>query len=259
MPNTIIQTQQLARLMSPLWKVDFLLCNSPQWARASLPRFLDHTRRHTTLGRTRSDAWSARRRDLYLATHNTHNRHPCPRWDSDPQFQQASGCRPTPRPRGHRDRRRSLKVYCKSCRYDNIDRTARLALNVHTHVKHSHLQRFLCECKLLKNGKREGFKVFSALPSLLRLRHLDGRCSIVPTSQIHASAMLLLPNVRGCLRWSLAQHSCPNPSDGFPVEIRGPYSAQVRLLHSTYTSSRAHLASCSTHTEVKRLGPLTCI
>jgi hypothetical protein len=30
--------------------------------------------RHTTLGRTALDEWSARRRDLYLTTHNTHNR-----------------------------------------------------------------------------------------------------------------------------------------------------------------------------------------
>ena len=36
--------------------------------------FLDHTRRRTTIGRTPLDEWSARRRDLYLTTHNTHNR-----------------------------------------------------------------------------------------------------------------------------------------------------------------------------------------
>jgi len=29
------------------------------------------TLRHTTLGRTPLDEWSARRRDLYLTTHNT--------------------------------------------------------------------------------------------------------------------------------------------------------------------------------------------
>ena len=36
--------------------------------------FLDHTQRRTTVGRTPLDKWSARRRDLYLATHDTHNR-----------------------------------------------------------------------------------------------------------------------------------------------------------------------------------------
>jgi len=32
------------------------------------------TLRHDTFGRTPLDEWSARRRDVYLATHNTHNR-----------------------------------------------------------------------------------------------------------------------------------------------------------------------------------------
>jgi len=41
---------------------------------SSFLRFLDHTRRRTTIGRTPLDEWSARCRDLYLITHNTHNR-----------------------------------------------------------------------------------------------------------------------------------------------------------------------------------------
>ena len=50
-------------------------CDSPHWARASsFTRFLDHTERRTTVGRTPLEEWSARRRDLYLTTHNTHNR-----------------------------------------------------------------------------------------------------------------------------------------------------------------------------------------
>jgi len=40
----------------------------------SFLRFLDHTQRRTTVGRTPLDEWSARRRDLYLTTHNTHDR-----------------------------------------------------------------------------------------------------------------------------------------------------------------------------------------
>jgi hypothetical protein len=50
------------------------LRDNPQCARASFTRFLDHTQRRTTVGRTPLDEWSARRRDLYLTTHNTHNR-----------------------------------------------------------------------------------------------------------------------------------------------------------------------------------------
>jgi hypothetical protein len=71
--------------------------NSPQWSRVSaFTRFLDHTQRHTTVGRTPPDEWSARRGDLYLTIHNTPNRHSCPLWDSKSQSQQASGRRPTP-------------------------------------------------------------------------------------------------------------------------------------------------------------------
>jgi len=53
----------------------FIWLDSPQWAMASsFKRFLDHTQRRTTVGRTPLDEWSARRRDLYLKTHNNHNR-----------------------------------------------------------------------------------------------------------------------------------------------------------------------------------------
>ena len=36
--------------------------------------FLDHTQWHPIVGRTSLDEWSARHRDLYLPTHNTHKR-----------------------------------------------------------------------------------------------------------------------------------------------------------------------------------------
>ena len=41
---------------------------------SSRARFLDHTQRRDTVGRTPLDELSVRRRDLYLTTHNTHNR-----------------------------------------------------------------------------------------------------------------------------------------------------------------------------------------
>ena len=34
----------------------------------------DHTQRHTTVGRTPLDERTAQHRDLYLTTHNTHNK-----------------------------------------------------------------------------------------------------------------------------------------------------------------------------------------
>ena len=50
--------------------------DSPHWARASsFTRFLDRTQRRIAVGRTPVNEWSIRRRDLYLTTHDTHNRH----------------------------------------------------------------------------------------------------------------------------------------------------------------------------------------
>ena len=59
----------------PDLEVIYFWRNSPQWAMASsFTRFLDFTQRRTTVGRAPLDEWSARRRDLYLTTHNTQNR-----------------------------------------------------------------------------------------------------------------------------------------------------------------------------------------
>ena len=41
---------------------------------SSFSRFLNHTQRRATVGRTPLDECSIHRRDLYLTTHNTHNR-----------------------------------------------------------------------------------------------------------------------------------------------------------------------------------------
>ena len=49
-------------------------CGPTRAMSSSFLRFLDHTQRRTTVGRTPLGEWSARRRDLYLTTHNTHNR-----------------------------------------------------------------------------------------------------------------------------------------------------------------------------------------
>jgi len=55
--------------------VFFLWHYGPTRAKASsFTRFLDHTQRRTTVGRTSLDEWSARHKDLYLTAHNTHNR-----------------------------------------------------------------------------------------------------------------------------------------------------------------------------------------
>jgi hypothetical protein len=54
----------------------FCFCrDTPQWSRAfSFTRCLDHTKLRTSVGRTPLEERSACRRDLYLTTHDTHNR-----------------------------------------------------------------------------------------------------------------------------------------------------------------------------------------
>ena len=58
-----------ALFFSFLWR-----CDPTRIMASSFLMFLDHKQRRSTVGRTPLDVWSARRRDLYLTTHNTHNR-----------------------------------------------------------------------------------------------------------------------------------------------------------------------------------------
>ena len=57
----------------PCWLITRRLLMSYIYMEHLFLMFLDHTRR-STVGRTPLDEWSARRRDLYLTTHHTHNR-----------------------------------------------------------------------------------------------------------------------------------------------------------------------------------------
>ena len=49
-------------------------CRPTQAMPFSFTRFLDHTQRRITFGRTPLDEWSARRGDLYLTTYNSYKR-----------------------------------------------------------------------------------------------------------------------------------------------------------------------------------------
>jgi hypothetical protein len=62
--NLIIQLLFFSMAQQPLFGCLGLL----------ISRFHNHPLRHITLGRTPLDEWPARRRDLYLTTHNTHKR-----------------------------------------------------------------------------------------------------------------------------------------------------------------------------------------
>jgi len=64
--HLVIFLQSFLLIIFSFWR------NNPHWARtSSLKRFQDHTQRRTTVGRTPLEEWSARRRGLYLTTHNT--------------------------------------------------------------------------------------------------------------------------------------------------------------------------------------------
>ena len=69
-------TQNFHKWLLTLSPLFFLLwrCDPTRVIATSFTMFLDHTQRRTTFGRTPLNEWSARRRDLYLTTQNTHNR-----------------------------------------------------------------------------------------------------------------------------------------------------------------------------------------
>ena len=75
--------------------------------------------RHIALGKTPLDEWSARLRDLYLTTHNTHNRHPSmPPVGFEPHdLSRRAATNPRFRPRGHWYRSIGLKMITKYKRY----------------------------------------------------------------------------------------------------------------------------------------------
>jgi hypothetical protein len=72
------------------------------------------TQWHTILGRTPPDEGSARR--MTSDNIHTHIRYPCPRWDSNPQSQPASGRRRMPstaRPQGSAFLKNTLLIWCR--------------------------------------------------------------------------------------------------------------------------------------------------
>ena len=78
--------------------------NSPSGPRSPHYQGFTITLRHTTLGRTPLDAWSARRRDIYLTTHNTHNRQtPMPPTGFQPMIPANKRRQTHVRPRGNWD------------------------------------------------------------------------------------------------------------------------------------------------------------
>jgi len=93
----------------PPWR-----CGPTRAIASSLLRFLDHIQRRITVGRTPLDEWSARRRDLYLTTHNTQHRHPCPRGIRSHNRSKRTAVDPRFRPCSHWVQRYSY-VLCLVC------------------------------------------------------------------------------------------------------------------------------------------------
>jgi hypothetical protein len=94
-------------------------CRPTRVMASSFLRFLDYTRGRTIVGRTHLDERSARRGDLYLTTHNIHNKYPLPGRDSKLQSQQACGRRPTPQTAWAT----GTGLYC-SCGFVLLDKTS---------------------------------------------------------------------------------------------------------------------------------------
>ena len=97
--NTGICLRISGRRQAHHTRMVLLPCNSHQWAKASsLSRIHDHTQTHYTRQDSFGRAISPTQRpppDNTRHTTLTRERHPCPRWDSNPQSQQSSGRRPT--------------------------------------------------------------------------------------------------------------------------------------------------------------------
>jgi len=92
--------------------------NSLQLAKtSSFFRFLDHTQRHTTVGRTPLDEWPDRRRDFYLtAQHSKQTDNHAPSGIRNHNLSKRAAADARLRPRGHWDR------HCYTFKYKICDR-----------------------------------------------------------------------------------------------------------------------------------------
>ena len=92
--NDVLKLRWYMASVLTLWTVPSVHCatapnaQGPPGCRGFTIKF-----KHTTVGRTPLDEWSARRRDLYPTTHNTDKR----QRDRNRQSQQSSGRRSTPK------------------------------------------------------------------------------------------------------------------------------------------------------------------
>ena len=92
--NVVLKFLRHVASVLTLWTIPSVQgATAPEGPRPPRCRGFTITLRHTTVVRTPLDEWSARSRDLYPTTHKAHKR----QRDSNPQFQQSSGRRSTPK------------------------------------------------------------------------------------------------------------------------------------------------------------------
>jgi hypothetical protein len=112
-----------------LWR-----CDPTRVMASSFWRYLDHTQRRSTVGRTLLDQWSARRRNRYLTKHSTHNRQTSkpPGEIRTHNLSRRAAADLRLRPRGHWDRPsiviRAIKLR-KMFRYDLVISRSMRGLN----------------------------------------------------------------------------------------------------------------------------------
>jgi len=88
-----------------------LRCSPTRAMASSFLRFLDHTQRRITVGKTSLDEWSARRREIYLPTYNSQHKHLCPGGIRTHNLSKRAVVDRRLRPRGHWDRRLNILLY----------------------------------------------------------------------------------------------------------------------------------------------------
>jgi hypothetical protein len=91
-PTVLYNILKIFNPPPPQWR------NSPSWARApSLPWLHSHTQmHHTVVGQLSTSDRPDAKTPMWQHTTITRDIHPCPRWDSDSQSQQANDSRPMP-------------------------------------------------------------------------------------------------------------------------------------------------------------------
>jgi hypothetical protein len=166
--------------------------HSPQWARASsFTRFLDHTQRRTTVGRTPLDEWSEI--STWQHTPLTKDKHPFPGGIRTHNLSRWAAADQRLRPRGHWDRRQIFncrrKLHLRDIKYYSIWNNCSTSFEPTTYKVRLHL--IIAQTLLLPTTNRECDKLWpgrrTALPYVYSLSAL---CDLVFLSGLQVNLFL---------------------------------------------------------------------